>query len=121
MKTTWNYYLLMVLIIEKIIQHIVVTLAFYFNWADIASTVKTSPTFLMIAGAFIAMLFLISLWGMIKKQVRTLNLLIFLALFDTVGEFVVQGRFDIVITVSFLIAIILLILTLIFRHNLESV
>jgi hypothetical protein len=121
MKTTWNYYLLMVLIIEKIIQHIVVTLAFYFNWADIASTVKTSPTFLMIAGAFVALLFLISLWGMIKKQVRTLNLLIFLALFDIVGEFVAQGKFAIMITVSFLVAIIILILTLIYRRKVASV
>jgi len=109
------YILLTLLIAEKIIQHIFVTLAFYFNWADIASTVVVSPTILMILGALVALLFVLSLWGMIKKQNWAVNLVIFLALFDIVGEFVAQGTIGIVITVSFSIAVLLLILALILR------
>ena len=53
-KLTWVYALLVLPIIEKIIQHIFVTLTFYFNWKDIASTVVISPMILMILGAFVA-------------------------------------------------------------------
>ena len=116
MKSNWQYYVLVVLTIEKIIQHIFVTLAFYFNWADIASTVAISPMLLMILGAIVAVLFAVSLWGMLTKKLWTLSLLIFLALFDIVGEFVAQGRLFIVCNVSFLVATILLILTLVYRR-----
>jgi hypothetical protein len=43
------------------------------------------------------------------------NLLIGLALFDVVGECVAQGLFTIVITVSFLVATLLLSLTIVYR------
>lgn len=112
-KANWVYALLLLLIVEKIIQHVFVTLAFYFNWGDIASTVVVSPTTLMILGALVAILFVISLWGMIRKRTWAINLIIFLALFDIIGEFVAQGTVGIVITVSFLVAVLLLILALI--------
>jgi len=121
MKSNWAYYLLILLIIEKIIQHIFVTLAFYFNWADIASTVAVSPVLLMVAGAIIAILFCFCLWGFIKKQPWTINLAIALALFDIIGEFVAQGRIDIMIPVSFIIAVLLLGLALIFRREISRV
>jgi hypothetical protein len=44
-------------------------------------------------------------------------LLIGLALFDIIGEFVAQGVISIVITVSFLVATLLLILTLVYRRQ----
>ena len=91
MRPNWIYYGLILLTIEKIVQHIVVTLAFYINWKDIASTVVVSPTFLMIAGAVVAILFMFGLWGLLKRKIWTVNLLIALALFDIVGEFVAQG------------------------------
>ncbi len=116
MKSNWQTYVLILLIVEKIIQHTFVTLAFYFNWADIASTVAVSPTLLMILGAIVAVLFSVSLWGMLAKKPWTLNLLIFLAVFDIVGEFAAQGRLFIVCNVSFLVATILLILTLMVRR-----
>lgn len=119
-KTNWIYLLLMLLIVEKIIQHIFVTLAFYFNWADIASTVVVSPRILMILGAFIVILFGLSLWGMIKGQDWAVNLLIFLGLFDIIGEFVAQGKIGILITVSFLVATLLLIVALIYRRQLHN-
>ena len=119
MKPTWVYYVLILLVIEKIIQHIVVTLAFYFNWSDIASTVVVSPAILMVLGAIISALFVVSLWGMIAKRLWTVNLLIFLALFDMIGEFVAQGRIAIVLNVSFLVATLLLILSLAYRRQIE--
>jgi hypothetical protein len=120
MRPNWIYYGLILLTIEKIVQHIVVTLAFYFNWKDIASTVVVSPTLLMMLGAMIAVLFIISLWGLIKKQGWTVNLLIALALFDIVGEFVAQGRIAITMTVSFLAATLLLVLCLAYRREVRT-
>ena len=119
-KSNWVYLALILVTVEKIIQHIFVTLAFYFNWADIASTVTVSPTLLMVLGAFVAVLFVLSLWAMIRKQGWVANLVIFLALFDIVGEFVAQGKIGITITVSFLVAFLLLALAWIYRRQLKS-
>ena len=116
-KSTWVRHALIVLIIEKIIQHIVVTLAFFFNWKNIASTVAVSPSLLMVLGAIVALLFMLSLWGMITRRKWAVNLVIGLALFDIVGEFVAQGTLYIVITVSILVATILLILGLVYRRR----
>jgi hypothetical protein len=49
-KRNWIKYLLIAFICEKIIQHILVTIAFYFNWGDIGSTVAVNPGILMILG-----------------------------------------------------------------------
>lgn len=117
MKTVWTRYLLIILILEKIIQHIFVSAAFYFNWKDIRSTVTVSPGLLMILGMLITFLFILSLWGMIAQQGWAINLVIALALFDIVGEFVAQGRIMIVITVSFVVATVLLLLGLSYRQG----
>ena len=116
-KTAWVRYILIALIFEKIIQHILVSIAFYFNWADIGSTGAVSPSILMILGVIVAVLFILSLWGMITQQKWVMLLVTALALFDIIGEFVAQGKISITITISFLIAIILLILTLIYRRQ----
>lgn len=108
---------MIVLIVEKIIQHIVVTLAFLFNWKEIASTVVIKPSVLMILGAIVAILFMLSLWGMIARKKWAVNLVIGLALFDFVGELVAQGTLFIVVTVSILVATILLILGLVYRRR----
>ena len=121
MKSNWIYYALLLLAIEKTVQHLFVTLAFFFNWGDIASTVVVSPAVLMVSGAIIAILFAISLRGLLEKQVWTINLLIFLAIFDLVGEFAAQGRLDIVMTISFLMAALLLILSLMYRRQVQVV
>jgi hypothetical protein len=111
-KIAWVKIILIVLICEKIIQHVAVTLAFYFNWKSIISTVKVDPTILMVLGAIVAVLFMICLRGMIAQKKWVINLVILLAWFDIIGEFVVQGKIDIVINVSFLVATLLLILAL---------
>ena len=119
MKSNRLYYVLILLVIEKIIQHVVVTFAFYFNWKDIASTVAVSPTVLMVAGAVVAALFAIALWGMIKKQAWVLKLIVALALFDMLGEFVAQGVICIVLNVSFIIATLLLILAILYLRQIN--
>jgi hypothetical protein len=116
-KTAWIRYLLIALIVEKIFQHVFVTLAFYFNWAEIRSRVVVSPDVLMILGAVVAVLFALGLWGMVGQQKWAINLVIALALFDLVGEFVAQGKISIVMTVSFIVATILLILALLYRRQ----
>ena len=47
-------YLLIILLIEKVIQHVVVTISFYFNISDIRSTVAVDYDFLMVSGAVVA-------------------------------------------------------------------
>jgi len=108
MKRTWVYYAVLVLIVEKIIQHTVVSLAFYFNGADIESTVAVSPRFLMVAGAIVALIFVLDLWGMATRRAWSMALAMALAAFDLVGELVAQGKLAITLTVSFVVAAALL-------------
>jgi hypothetical protein len=117
-RATWVKRLLQVLVIEKIIQHFVVTLAFYFNWDKIGATVVVNPTVLMVLGGIVALLFIVSLWGMVTDQPWAMNLVVALALFDFLGEFIAQGRIDILITVSFLVAILILVLSFLYRRQL---
>jgi hypothetical protein len=114
-KSIWVKYLLIALIFEKSIQHIFVSIAFYLNWGNIRSTVAVSPRILMILGAVVAVLFIFSLWGILTQKQWAINLVIALALFDIIGEFVAQGKIGIMINVSLLVATILLILALLYR------
>jgi hypothetical protein len=117
--TSWVRYLLIALVAEKIVQHIAVTLAFYLNWADIGSAVAMDPGIVMVLGGLVAVLYVLSLWGLIVHRRGTLTLIVALALFDIVGEFVAQGTTYITITVSFLAALVLLILAFL-HHRLEQ-
>ena len=121
MKANWVYYGLVLLSVEKVIQHISVTLAFYFNLNDIASAVVVHPGLLMVLGGIVAILFAISLWGLVRKQASAVNLLLALAVFDLVGEFAAQGRIAIDMTVSFLAAMLLLILCLVYRRQMRRI
>jgi hypothetical protein len=116
-KSGWIRYILLALIAEKIIQHIFVTMAFYLNWGGIDSTVAVNPDVLMILGAGVATLFILSLWGMITRKKWAINLIIALALIDIIGEFIAQGKIGIDMNVSFLVATALLILALIYRRE----
>lgn len=113
-------YALIAIICEKIVQHILVTIAFWRNPGDIRSTVAIAPDVLMVLGAVVALLFVLALWGIIRRRGWVPNLLIGLALFDIVGEFAAQGKIAIVVTVSFLVAILLLILAFLFRRPLRQ-
>jgi len=108
---------LAILNIEKIIQHIFLTYAFLQDIDGIRSQVAVSPDLLMIAGTGIAILFTLSLWGLFTNKFWAINLLIGLALFDIIGEFIAQGRIDIAIPVSFVVAVVILILALVYRRQ----
>lgn len=101
---------LIILVGEKIIQHALVTIAFYFNWMDIRSTVAVPADILMILGAVVTVLYTLCFWAIMTQKRWSNVLLIGLALFDIVGEFIAQGRLDITINVSILVAFSLLIL-----------
>jgi hypothetical protein len=106
---------IIILVGEKIIQHALVTIAFYFNWMDIRSTVAVPPNILMILGAAVTVLFILCLWAITTQKKWSNHLLIGLALIDIVGEFIAQGRLDITINISILVAFSLLILALLYR------
>jgi hypothetical protein len=115
--SAWVRVAVIALVVEKIVQHIVVTAAFAFNWRDIAATVAVSPALLMVLGAGVAVAFAVSLWGLLTHRGWAVDLVIALALFDIVGEFVAQGRIAIQITVSFVVALALLGLGLLYRRH----
>jgi hypothetical protein len=108
----WLRYVIIALLAEKVIQHVAVTAAFYFNWNNIGSTVAMSPAVLMVLGGAVAVLFALGLWAIFKGRAWARKLVIALALFDLIGEFAAQGTIAIDITVSFLIAGALLVLAL---------
>jgi hypothetical protein len=53
----------------------------------------------------------------LKWKTWALNLIVALALFDIIGEFIAQGRIGITLNVSFIIAVTLLITTLVYRQK----
>ena len=108
---------IIILVGEKIIQHTLVTIAFYFNWMDIRSTVAVPPDILMILGAGVTVLYTLCFWAIMTQKRWSNVLLIGLALFDIVGEFIAQGRLDITINVSILVAFSLLILAMFYRKQ----
>ena len=113
---SWMRRIIVVLVFEKIIQHIVVTVALYTDWQQIGATVVVSPTLLMVAGGFIALFFMLAFWAMLTQRRWAIDLVMALALVDIVGEFYAQGRLGILITLSFIVAVTLLVLALVHRR-----
>ena len=103
------YWLVVILTIEKIIQHAVVTLCFYYDFGGLRSVVSADYRIFMISGGIVGVLFFVALWGLWNERGWSIPLVGGLALFDIVGEFIAQNEIFIVITVSFIVAIILLI------------
>jgi len=108
---------LLALIVEKVIQHAVVTFALATDLRGIRSTVVVNPDVLMVSGGLVGVLFAVSLWGRLTGGKWALVLVIGLAAFDLVGEFVAQGRVFIIVTVSFVVAAILLVLAFRLRRQ----
>ena len=106
----WLRYTLVLLLAEKVVQHVFVTLAFWFNWRDIASTVVVNATVLIVLGALAAILYVLALWGALRDKKWASLLAGGMALFDIVGELAAQGTLAIQLNVSFLVATLLLIL-----------
>jgi hypothetical protein len=115
----WIHYGLIILVAEKIIQHVLVTLAFIYDFVGIRATVAIDYNYLLYSGAAVALLFGLTFWSLLKKQRWGLNLVIGLALLDIVGEFVTQGSIFITLNVSFIVAIALLVWVWLYKRNLR--
>ena len=110
-------YLLVLLSFEKFIQHVVVTYAFYVDMGEIRTTVMVDHRVLMISGFFVGILFLINIPFLMQRKRSSFTVLFFLALFDFIGEFIAQGTLVINITLSFLVASIILLILIIERKR----
>jgi hypothetical protein len=109
--------ILLGLLAEKVIQHVFVTVAFLFDIGGSRSSVALDYRFLMVAGGVVSILYVIALWAVYSKRKYGLSLVVALAVFDILGEFIAQGRFDINLNFSFIGANILLILVQIIRRD----
>jgi hypothetical protein len=111
----WIRVVLFLLVIEKVIQHLVVTVALSFDLGGIRASLALDYRLFLVAGAFEALLFACGGWGVLRKQSWARWLLLILALMDFFGEFVAQGTLMITINVSILVAVLLLVFCLLYR------
>jgi len=118
-KTKENFllFILALLSFEKFIQHVVVTYALYVDMGEILSTVMVDHRFLMISGFIVGILFLVNIPFLLQRKRNSFTVLFFLAIFDFIGEFIAQGTLAIDITVSFLVATIILLILVIERKR----
>lgn len=109
---------LLILSLEKFIQHIVVTYAFWMDLPSIREFVSFDYRIFTISGFIVGILFLANIPFLIKRRRFSLYLLLFLALFDFFGEFIAQGTLMIEITVSILVALLIILILIFFRKRL---
>jgi hypothetical protein len=103
-------YLPIILVVEKIVQHTFVSLAFLYDIGGVRSTVAVDYRALMISGAVLAILFAIAIPALVQKKRWSLFLVVLLAVSDVIGEFIAQGTVFVAINISLIVAIILLFL-----------
>lgn len=108
--------LLLLLSIEKVVQHLFVTYAFAVDLGEIRASVVIHHVPLMIVGFAVGLLFAVSARLQFNNERAGYVLLLYLALFDFVGEFVAQGTLAIEIVLSIVVATIILI-TLFFNRK----
>jgi hypothetical protein len=113
----WLRAAMLLLIAEKVIQHVAVTSAFALDIGGIRASVALDYRLFLWAGAASAVLFALSGWALARKKTWATGLIIALALVDIAGEFLAQGTLMITLNVSFLVALILLALALFALRN----
>jgi hypothetical protein len=85
---------------------------------NIRSTVAVDYQLLMVSGFIVGILYLANIPLLFHRKPTSFTILFFLALFDFVGEFVAQGTLILDMTVSFLIASIILLILIFARKQL---
>ena len=111
---------LIVLSVEKFIQHMFVSYAFAVDLAGIRATVAVDYRLLLVSGFIVGWLFLINI-PFLWRQVRGAFYLLFgLAMFDIVGEFVAQGTLFIDMMLSFMVALAIVLILLAYRTRFFS-
>lgn len=98
------------IVVEKAVQHAFITWAFAADRFELREQVAPPWEVLMVSGGIVGVLFVVALVALIRWEPWAPSLLIGLALFDIVGEFVGQGTVIIDLVLSFLVAVALLIL-----------
>lgn len=106
----------MLLTVEKVVQHLFVSYAFYVDLGDLRSQVVPDYRILMAAGFIVFILFAAALYGLYVNSAWATRLVTGLAVFDVVGEFYAQGTLIIDITVSFVVAAVILLTIHLFRR-----
>ena len=101
------------LTVEKMLQHLLTAFFFAFNIPgigrpDIGPNFQWSNTTLVLLNVIVLILFGLGLWGRLQSQGWHRPLLVWLAVFDILAEFVFHGFFY--ITVSVIVAVLLLVL-----------
>ena len=116
-KSNLPLMVLIVLSVEKFIQHMFVSYAFAVDLAGIRATVAVDYRLLLVSGFIVGWLFLINipfLWW----QVRGAFYLLFgLAMFDIVGEFIAQGTLFIDMMLSFMVALAIVLILIFYRKR----
>ena len=115
--TSWVRILLLLLLCEKVIQHGAVTLAFAFDLAHLRAHVAVDYRLLLFVGAALTVLFAVCIWGLLQPRRWVRGVVVALAFVDIVGEFFAQGIVLITVTVSFVVAIVLLLLAALYREG----
>jgi hypothetical protein len=113
----WLRLLLLLLLCEKVIQHGAVTIAFALDLAHLRARVAVDYRFFLFAGVALTILFALCVWGLLQRRPWISGTIVTLALVDIAGEFVAQGTVMITVTVSFLVAIVLLVLSALYRED----
>jgi hypothetical protein len=109
--------ILLILLSEKIIQHALTALAFTVaipgvGSPSIGNRFEISDLVMAISNSILVVLFGISILGIIKGKSWSKTLVIILASFDIVAEFIFHGLFY--ITISVIVSAFLIILMMIF-------
>ncbi|GMU41909.1 MAG: hypothetical protein AMXMBFR23_27750 [Chloroflexota bacterium] len=101
-------WLLLGIAVEKTVQHLFITWAFATDRFDLREQVVVPWEPLLVSGGVVAVLFALAAGGAWGWRRWAPSLLVGLALFDIVGEFVAQGTLFIDVVVSFVVAVVLL-------------
>ena len=109
--------ILIVLSVEKFIQHMFVSYAFAVDLAGIRATVVVDHRLLLVSGFIVGWLFLINIPFLWQRKLVSFYLLFGLAMFDIVGEFVAQGTLFIDMMVSFLVALAIVLILIAYRKR----
>ena len=108
---------LIVLSVEKFIQHMFVSYAFAVDLAGIRGTVAVDYQPLLVSGFIVGWLFLINIPFLWRPVRGAFYLLFGLAMFDIVGEFVAQGTLFIDMMLSFMVALAILLVLFVNRKR----
>lgn len=104
----WAQRVLVLLCVEKVAQHAVVTWALVTNRFGLRESLAVRYEVVAVAGGVIGVLYVVALGGLYAQWGAVPKLLTALALADIVGEFVVQGTLLITVTLSFVVAILVM-------------